>query len=129
MYEQNENKRLKIEKRRQEQLHNQKHLIEKFHEKKRETENLLRLSYQNEGGPPTNKVNISSPELQFNDSYMKKRVNKGGKNKQSNPMMSGLGQTDPDGMDPKMSDKSYDGDKENLNFGDNQQVINEANNE
>lgn len=72
-YQTENNKRLKIEKKKQEYHQNQKQLIEKFREKKRETESLLRISFDknNKGN-----LNITSPEYQFNDSYMKKRVQK-----------------------------------------------------
>jgi hypothetical protein len=121
-----ESKRLKIEKRKNDHFENQKMLLEKFREKKRETENLLRLSYDK---PSKGKVNITSPENQFNDSYMKKRVQKvphyirsGDK---SEPK-----ESEPHEFDAQVSDKSYDGDKENHHdLGENQQIINEATNE
>lgn len=65
-----ENKRLKIEKRKQEQLSSQKRMLQDYHEKRKETENLLRIS--NDKKPQ--KYNNSSPEFQFSNSYMKRRV-------------------------------------------------------
>lgn len=65
------NKRLKIEKKKQEQLEYQRKMLQHYREKKQETENLLRISSHKKS-----KLNTSTPEYQFNDSYMKRRIMK-----------------------------------------------------
>jgi hypothetical protein len=62
-------KRLKIEKQKQHHYEEQKKLIEEYRQRKQETESLLRISYTSKG-----KVDISTPEFQFNTSYMKRKL-------------------------------------------------------
>lgn len=62
-------KRLMIEKQKQHHYEEQKKQIEKYRQRKQETENLLRISYN-----PKGKVDISTPEFQFNTSYMKRKL-------------------------------------------------------
>lgn len=45
-------------------------MLQDYHVKKKETENLLRISYDKK----PQKYNNSSPEFQFSNSYMKRRV-------------------------------------------------------
>jgi hypothetical protein len=65
-----ESKRLKVEKRRQYQHLNQKEMLQHYQVKKKETESLLRMSFDKQH----QKFNTTTPEFQFSNSYMKKRV-------------------------------------------------------
>ena len=71
---------------------------------------MLKISFTKQS---KHKLNISTPEFQFNDSYMKKRIQKGPKSKRIETK-SNLKVSDPNELEVKVSDKSYDGDdKEN----------------
>ena len=88
---------------------------------------MLRISFTKQN---KHKLNISTPEFQFNDSYMKKRVQKEPKPKRIEAK-SDLKPSDPNELEVKVSDKSYDGDdKENeFNLETNDKVISEQHNE
>ena len=62
-------KRIKIEQRKQVYFDNQKKLIDEYRERKMETENLLRISFQKKPN-----VNMYTPDFQFTNSYMNSKI-------------------------------------------------------